>query len=107
MGEGSDSCPACAEPTAESFSNPKGTVHIITGNGGPPGKDSFTTAIPASRKQSLEYGYGRLVAHNATTIEFWQFENAGGSAKKTASVIAEISFWLIFVFQWILILTGT
>lgn len=77
--KGSDSCPACAEPTDKSFSNPKGTVHIITGNAGPPGKDSFTTAIPASRKQSLEYGYGRLVAHNATAIEFWQFENAGGT----------------------------
>lgn len=76
---GSDACPACAEPTAESFEEPRGTVHITTGNAGPPGKDSFTTPIPASRQRSVEFGYGRLVAHNSSVIEFWQFENEGGT----------------------------
>ena len=107
------------------------SIHLlacVTGNGGPPGKDSFhehcpgldCKKIPATRVQSLDvsentqtlsllpscmgmlggvklftflsfsflflhfitpcahmqYGYGRLIAHNASCIEFWQFENA-------------------------------
>lgn len=77
--KGSDAFPADAVPTAKSFEEPKGTVHIVTGNGGPPGKDSFTTPIPASRKRSQEFGYGRLVAHNSSVIEFTQFLNADGT----------------------------
>jgi 3',5'-cyclic AMP phosphodiesterase CpdA len=76
---GTDDCPACAVPLAKSFEEPKGTVHITTGNAGPPGKDSFVTPIPASRQRSQEYGYGRLVAHNSSVMEFWQFENEGGT----------------------------
>ena len=78
---------ACAQKLAESFVNPRGTVHITTGNGGPPGKDSFSEHCPgedcgridATRAQSLEFGYGRLVAHNATVMEFTQFYNSNGS----------------------------
>jgi len=84
---GSPTCPACAQPLAKSFINPKGTVHITTGNGGPPSKDTFTEDCPgedcgsiaATRKQTTDYGYGRLVAHNDTHIEFTQFQNADQS----------------------------
>lgn len=63
-------------------------VHVTTGNGGPPSRDSFSEhcpgedchSIPATRKQSLEYGYGRLLVHNSTTLEFTQFQNSDGAA---------------------------
>ena len=50
----------------------------------PPSADSFTEdcpgpdcgRIPATRSQSVEYGYGRLVAHNATHLEYASFEPA-------------------------------
>jgi hypothetical protein len=85
---GSTTCLGCAQPVATSFDNPRGTVHITTGNAGPPSKDSFVEdcgdpedcrRIAATRKQTTEYGYGRLVAHNATHIEFTQLMNADQS----------------------------
>ena len=39
----------------------------------PGGKDC--ERISATRAQSLLFGYGRIVAHNATTLEFTQFNN--------------------------------
>ena len=55
---GTATCPACGQPLAKDFINPVGTVHVTTGNGGPPGKDSFQehcpgedcNPIPATRK---------------------------------------------------------
>lgn len=69
-------------------------MHITTGNGGPPGKDSFTEHCPgedcnnitATRRQSTEYGFGRLVFHNATHVTFSQFLNADGSLFDTFTI---------------------
>ena len=33
----------------------------------------------ATRAQSLAFGYGRLVAHNATVLEWTQLNNSDGS----------------------------
>ena len=84
---GTPDCPACAVPVQTNFTDPRGTVHITTGNGGPPGLDSFHEhcpgadcgSIPATRRQSLAFGYGRIVAHNASVLEFTQLANANGS----------------------------
>ena len=42
-----------------------------------PGDDCGS--IAATRKQSLAFGYGQVIAHNATTLEFTQFNNADRS----------------------------
>jgi len=71
------------EPIQHDFINPNVTVHVTTGNGGPPSADNFNEdcpgpdcgSIPATRKQSTEYGYGRLIAHNATHLEYLQIQN--------------------------------
>lgn len=84
---GTEGCPACAQPVQKDFNNPRGTVHITTGNGGPPGLDSFREHCPgedcgtiaATRKQSLAFGYGQVIAHNATTLEYTQFNNSDRS----------------------------
>ena len=89
--QGSESCPVCLEPIQKDFTNPRGTVHITTGNGGPPGLDSFREhcpgqdceRIPATRRQSQAYGYGRLVAHNASTLAWTQFNNSDGAVVDT------------------------
>ena len=76
--------------TQHTFENPNSPVHITTGNGGPPSQDSFTEdcyhgteiscrAINSTRKQSLKYGYGRLIAYNASTMLYQQVDNDGGS----------------------------
>eukprot|EP01064_Diplonema_japonicum_P020458 TRINITY_DN2991_c1_g1_i2.p1 TRINITY_DN2991_c1_g1~~TRINITY_DN2991_c1_g1_i2.p1 ORF type:complete len:756 (+),score=271.88 TRINITY_DN2991_c1_g1_i2:58-2268(+) len=84
---GKASCKTCAEPTQDNFDSPKVTVHVTSGNGGPPGKDSFTEDcpgpdcghIPATRKQTTEFSYGRITAHNTTHLTFQQFFNSNGS----------------------------
>lgn len=86
--KGSSSCPSCGEATQKSFNSPKSTVHVTTGNGGPPSKDTFCEdgsgavdcgAIPATRVQTNEYGYGRLTAWNATHLTYQQLLNSNGS----------------------------
>merc|ERR1712107_443739 len=71
----------------KSFDKPKGTVHVTTGNG-PPGADNFCEAgkgspdcdrIPATRKQTTEFSYGRVIAHNRTHLTFQQLLNVDGS----------------------------
>ena len=36
-------------------------------------------SIPSTRKQSTAFGYGRLIAYNASTIEYRQIQNDNGS----------------------------
>ena len=84
---GNSSCPACARPVQKSFDSPKVTVHVTTGNGGPPGIDTFTEdcpgpdcgRIPATRKQTTDFGYGRLIVHNETHMTFQQRLNSNGT----------------------------
>eukprot|EP00041_Stephanoeca_diplocostata_P041521 m.8228 g.8228 ORF g.8228 m.8228 type:complete len:350 (+) comp6141_c0_seq2:1542-2591(+) len=85
--KGTAECLSCLQPTQKNFVNPKGTIHVTTGNGGPPGKDSFTEHCPgedcgnitSTRAQTTEFGYGRLVVHNSSHAEFTQYFNANGS----------------------------
>jgi len=86
--EGSDDCMACAESSHKSFDEPQATVHVTTGNGGPPSKDTFCESgsgapdcdsIPATRKQTNEYSFGRVIAHNRTHLTFQQVLNIDGS----------------------------
>jgi len=69
---------------AKDFVDPSVTVHVTSGNGGPPGPDNFREdcgdvhdcgSIPATRSQSVNYGYGRLIAHNETHLQFLQVRN--------------------------------
>jgi len=74
-------------PLQKNFVNPPVTVHVTTGNGGPPSADNFNEdcpgadcgSIPATRKQSVAYGYGRLIAYNSSTIEYRQIANSDSS----------------------------
>eukprot|EP00658_Telonema_sp_P-2_P032994 TRINITY_DN2430_c0_g1_i1.p1 TRINITY_DN2430_c0_g1~~TRINITY_DN2430_c0_g1_i1.p1 ORF type:complete len:654 (+),score=156.53 TRINITY_DN2430_c0_g1_i1:294-2255(+) len=69
---------------SKDFLEPNVTVHVTSGNGGPPGPDNFREdcgdpsdcgAIAATRSQSVNFGYGRLVAHNQTHLQFTQVRN--------------------------------
>jgi hypothetical protein len=52
------------KPTQKDYNNPKVTVHVTTGNGGPPSADNFNEdcpgpdcgSIPSTRAQSVRYG---------------------------------------------------
>ena len=57
-------------PLQKDFVNPNMTVHVTSGNGGPPGADNFNEdckdpkdcgSIPSTRFQSVNFGYGRMV----------------------------------------------
>ena len=85
---GSGNCKACGKPTQKSFDKPQATVHVTTGNGGPPGADTFCesgsgapdcNSIPATRKQTNQWSYGRVIAHNRTHLTFQQLLNKDGS----------------------------
>ena len=94
---GTEDCKVCLQPLQKDFNNPRGTVHITTGNGGPPGKDNFKEhcpgadcgSIPATRKQTTDYGYGRVVVHNSSVLEFTQFQNADQSVFDHFVVVQE------------------
>lgn len=62
-------------PTQRSFVAPTSTIHVTTGNGGPPSKDTMNTPMPALRRKSDKYGYGRVTALNASHLLFEQVLN--------------------------------
>ena len=67
-------------PTADNFVNPTAPVHITTGAGGAPGYDAFDNNWgPWTRKQIMAWGYGRVVAHNASTLSYSHVLNANSS----------------------------
>lgn len=64
------------------FVNPAATIHVTSGNGGPPGVTGFmapnsTTPLrgPWTRFQSTAFGYGMLLAENSSVLVFDQHEN--------------------------------
>eukprot|EP01051_Picozoa_sp_SAG22_P003740 SAG22_NODE_186_length_15907_cov_45.496774_7_plen_1025_part_00 len=64
-------------PTRHSFLNPDATVYVTAGNGGSPGPDGGAATLPGARFGSEQYGYGRLVAHNASHLTWTQVANRG------------------------------
>ena len=82
-------------PSTTSFVDPKWPVHVTSGNGGPPGKDTFVEdcpgddcgRIPSTRFQSNAYGYGRLVAHNASHLTWTQVAAANSTVVDTFTII--------------------
>eukprot|EP01047_Picozoa_sp_COSAG01_P075486 COSAG01_NODE_12950_length_1658_cov_1.843489_3_plen_102_part_00 len=67
------------------FVNPRVTVHVTTGNGGPPSADNFcedpslpSCRLASTRNQTAAFGYGRLTVHNATHLTYEQFNNGDG-----------------------------
>ena len=67
--------PTGGTPEQKSFDHPKSTVHVTTGNGGPPSKDTMDTPMAALREGSAKYGYGRVRALNASHLVFEQVLN--------------------------------
>lgn len=71
-------------PQQRSYVGYNSTVHITTGNGGPPSKDTMNSPMAALRKKSDKYGYGRVTAWNASHLTFeqvlngWQDEGGEG-----------------------------
>ena len=84
------------DPLQKTFEDPDTVVHVTTGNGGPPGKDTFVEdcpgpdcgRIPATRAQTNEFGYSRLVAHNATHLTHEYRFNANSSVFDTFTLVA-------------------
>ena len=58
------------DKSATAFQDPLSPVHIITGAGGGPGLDTFGPPLNWTRKQLAAWGYGRLIAHNSSTIVY-------------------------------------
>ena len=78
---------AGGDPVQKDFVDPSVTVHVTTGNGGPPRADTFNEScpgpscgkIPATRHQSVNFGYGRVTAFNATHLRYVQINNKDDS----------------------------
>lgn len=89
-------------PLQKNFVNPPVTVHVTTGNGGPPSADNFNEdcpgadcgSIPATRKQSVAYGYGRLIAY------VWLLcSNGGGGGGGVWVEVAKATFFTFSLFS--------
>ena len=63
---------------SEGTYNPKGVIHVCTGNGGPPSPSSC-----GSHKDKLciaqPYSYTQLIAHNGTDLTWRQISNKDNS----------------------------
>jgi len=82
----------------ENFMNPSVAVHVTTGNGGPPGPDNFKEdckdkqdcgSIPSTRSQSVNFGYGRLVAHNSSYLQYIQIRNNDSVVEDDWTIVQE------------------
>ena len=73
-------------PVAKSFENPRAPVHLVTGNGGPPTASRFYKIQPWSYVHSTVYSYTKLVAHNASTMEWIQIANNDSSILTSLTV---------------------
>jgi hypothetical protein len=74
----------------DGFNNPTGTVHVCSGNGGPPSPSSCSQYCHGAGSGGRQwkdcakciaqpYSYTRLTAHNATDLTWEQVSNADGS----------------------------
>ena len=61
--------------------NPKGTLHVNTGNGGPPGHvpNEQCEALHGAKCIGLPYSYSRVTIHNATDLSWEQVANNGSA----------------------------
>ena len=78
-------------PTAKSFVNPKGTVHIVEGNGGVPGAHSHAKMLSCKepsifRACGIGMAYGRLATTNASVLTYEHVENDSGHVSDTFSI---------------------
>ena len=63
----------------KNFIEPRAPVHLVTGNAGPPSASRFAKIEPYSYLHSTKYSYTRLIAHNASLMEWVQVGNDAGS----------------------------
>jgi hypothetical protein len=85
--------------TEQSFANPKGTVHVVEGNGGVPGAHEHTKLFPCKkagagsaplnvfRKCGLGMNYGRLVTMNASVLTYEHVANSDDRVYDSWSII--------------------
>ena len=89
-------------PTNSSYVDPKGTVHVLEGNGGVPGAHTRSKLFPCKKNSSLAGGvvplssyrmcgfgmsYGRLVTTNASVLTYEHVANAGDHVTDTFSIL--------------------
>jgi hypothetical protein len=82
----------CNGSRAEPYHNPRGPVHIVTGSAGcSEGVDPFyRIPYPWSAAHSDDYGYTRMVVHNATHLDMVQVsDDQGGAIVDKLSLIKE------------------
>ena len=75
-----------------SFAVPSGVytwLSCITGNAGPPSASKFYGIKPWSYLHSNEYSYTRLIAHNASTMEWQQIANNDSRVIANLTITAE------------------
>ena len=84
--------------TGKSFANPKGTVHVVEGNGGVPGAHSHSKLFPCKKPSGPEpasffrvcgfgMNYGRLVTTNASVLTYEHVENANDHVTDSWSIV--------------------
>jgi hypothetical protein len=78
-------------PQQRGFMAPRSTVHVTTGNGGPPSKDTMNSPMAALRSKSNKYGYGRVTATNATHLHFEQVLNGWADEGAEGEVLDEFT----------------
>ena len=71
--------------------NPRATVHLLTGAGGPPGSpDQFPKVNgPFTRKTYSSWSYGQLKIFNASHMAYTHFDNAAGEAVDEWTIVQE------------------
>ena len=76
---------------AQPYHNPRAQINVVNGGAGNSEKNTNFAAIPhpASAFRSTDYGFARLVAHNATHI-YWDYFSGSADVRSTANRNKEI-----------------
>eukprot|EP00039_Didymoeca_costata_P007124 m.96550 g.96550 ORF g.96550 m.96550 type:complete len:643 (+) comp13550_c0_seq1:205-2133(+) len=87
--------------TSKSLVNPKGTVHLLEGNGGVPGTHSHSKMVPCTKSAPQEpiapiglfracgqgKNYGRLATSNSSVLTYEHVNNQDGRVMDTWSIV--------------------
>ena len=83
--------------TTKTTTNPKETIHIITGDaGGPEGHEVFTLAQPERTAFRTDgFGYSEMTVYNDTHLHWQQFQGEDKNDKMFGNAAVIDQFWLV------------
>eukprot|EP00036_Acanthoecidae_sp_10tr_P015395 CAMPEP_0206286198 /NCGR_PEP_ID=MMETSP0106_2-20121207/480_1 /ASSEMBLY_ACC=CAM_ASM_000206 /TAXON_ID=81532 /ORGANISM="Acanthoeca-like sp., Strain 10tr" /LENGTH=610 /DNA_ID=CAMNT_0053716719 /DNA_START=44 /DNA_END=1873 /DNA_ORIENTATION=- len=75
------------QPVQFNYTDPRATIHLVTGNGGPPSASAWPGGKKWSKAHTPLYSYTLLEATNYTHLSWKQVRNLDGSVVDTQTIV--------------------